>query len=299
MVRASPTDGFENVVITPFGNQLLAEFALAAIDGEKLGTGSHPDLLTISFSSPDLCGHRFGPYSQEMQDMVLRLDRQLADLFAQLEKKVGLKNVLIVLTADHGVAPTADFATAQGLDGARPDTTPLFAGLEQKLAERFGAGKFFLLPKPADGALYFDHAALRARNLSADEVARFIREWAYASGEYQGAYTRAQLLDGVAPGAIGQRVLKGYHAERSGDVVLIPKPYHLPSTYQNGTTHGSPYSYDTHIPVAFYGAAFKRGRYADEFYITDIAATLSAALHLTAPSGNIGKPFVKALAAQP
>lgn len=296
IVRQSPTEGLENVVITPFGNTMLADFALAAIDGEKLGTGPQPDVLCISFSSTDLCGHRFGPYSQEMQDMVLRLDRELARLFGELDKKFGMKNVAVMLTADHGVAPTADFASEQGLDGVRTEMGPQFTELEKQLVTRFGEGKFFLTPKPVDNTFYLDYAALQDRKVDADQVADFIRDWAYANGEYQAAYTRRQLLEGRVTGVIGQRVVNGWNAERSGDVVLIPKPYHLPTSYKNGTTHGSPYGYDSQIPVAFYGAAFKPGRYSDEFYITDIAATLSAALRVTIPSGSIGKPCVKVLA---
>lgn len=299
VVHPSPSEGFETIVPTPFGNQLLAEFALAALEGEKLGSGPQPDVLTISFSSTDAVGHRFGPYSQEAQDAMLRLDREFARLFAAIDARIGMKNVAVVLTADHGVVPAPEFAAEQGLDGQRIDMGPLMEDLKAKLVERFGAGDFLLTPRPVDGQLYFDHDALRARQIESESVAGFIREWALSTGKFQAAYTRWQLLDGRTPGALGQRVLKGYHPERSGDVVLIFKPYALHGTQKSGTTHGSPYSYDTHIPVVFYGSMFKPGRYADEFNITDIAATLSAALHVNEPSGNIGKPFVKALAEQP
>lgn len=298
-VHPSPTEGFETIVPTPFGNQLLTKLALAAIEGEKLGTGPQPDLLCVSFSSIDAAGHRFGPYSQEVQDMTVRLDRDLAILFAALEKKIGLKNVVVVLTADHGVAPTPEFAAEQGLGGERLAVGPLMDDLQKQLTARFGEGKYLLTPRPVDGQLYFDHDALRARQLDAETVAAFIREWALATGSYQAAYTRAQLLDGRAPGVIGQRVLRGYNPERSGDVVLVMHPYALAVGGKSGTTHGSPYAYDTHVPVLFYGAAFKPGRYADEFFVTDIAPTLGAALHVAPPSGCSGKPFVKVLAEHP
>lgn len=299
VVYPSPTDGFETLVPTPFGNQLLAEFALAALEGEQLGSGPQPDLLSISFSSIDAAGHRFGPYSQEIQDMTLRLDRELEQLLAALDKKIGLKNIALLLTADHGVAPTPEFAAQQGFDGERVDMAPLMIDLNAQLAERFGPGDLLLTPRPVDGNLYFDHAALRARKLEAEPIAAFIREWALSTGKFQAAYTRAQLLEGRAPGAVGMRVLNGYNAERSGDVVLVLKPYSLAVTVNSGTTHGTPYSYDTRIPVLFYGSAFKRGRYADEFYVTDIVATLCAALHLNEPPGSIGKPCVKILAEEP
>jgi hypothetical protein len=298
IVHPSPTEGFETIVPTPFGNQLLTEFALAALEGEALGTGPQPDVLCVSFSSNDAAGHRFGPYSQEVQDMTLRLDRDLAQLFAAIDQKIGLKNVVIVLTADHGVAPNPEFAAAQGLGGARIAMPPLIDDLQAKLVERFGPGDLLLLPRAVDGHLYFDHAALRTRQIEADTVARFIRAWALDTGKFQAAFTRDQLLDGRAPGPLGQRVVRGYHAERSGDVVLILKPFTLIATAKTGTTHSTPFSYDTHIPVLFYGAPFQRGRYADEFSITDIAPTLSAALRMNEPSGSMGRPFVKALAPQ-
>jgi predicted AlkP superfamily pyrophosphatase or phosphodiesterase len=294
-IRLSAAEGFENIVPTPFGNQLLAEFAEAAIDGEHLGSGPHPDLLTLSFSSPDAAGHIFGPYSQEIQDIVLRLDQQLAAFFARLDRKIGLANVTIVLTADHGVAPAPEFAASQGLDGKRVDMTTLLGGLFAVLEKQFGTGRFFLSPKIHDGAIYFDHAALRERGIAAEALSAAIRDWALETGYFQAAFTRAQLLDGRAPGALGQLVLNGFHPERSGDVILVQKPFHLTGSALAGTTHGSPYAYDTHIPVLFFGAGFKPGRYADRFSITDIAATLSAALQLTEPSGNVGSPMTKIL----
>jgi predicted AlkP superfamily pyrophosphatase or phosphodiesterase len=299
VVHPSPTEGFETIVPTPFGDQLLAEFALAALEGEGLGTGPQPDVLTISFSSLDAAGHRFGPYSQEVQDMMLRLDRQLAQFFAALDKKIGLKHVTIVMTADHGVAPTPEFAAEQGFASERVEMGPQMEDLRTKISERFGPGEVLAMARPVDGNLYFDHAALRARGLEAEPLAAFIREWALATGKYQAAFTRAQLLDGRAPGPLGQRVLNGYHPERSGDVVLVFKPYTLGVSVKSGTTHGSPYAYDTHVPVLFYGSAFKRGRYAGEFYITDIVPTLCAALRVSAPPGSVGKPFVKILADEP
>lgn len=294
-VRLSTSEGFETIVPTPFGNELLVEFAQAALDGEQLGRGPHPDLLCISFSSPDAAGHIFGPYSQEVQDITLRLDRQLAALFTALERKLGLANVAIVLTADHGVVPAPEFAAAQGLDGKRVDMTVLMGGLFSALEAQFGEGRFFLSRQMHDGALYFDHKALRERGIEPEALAAAIRNWALETGHFQAVYSRSQLLDGRAPGALGRLVVNGFHAERGGDVVLVKKPFQLPGTASVGTTHGSPYSYDTHVPVLFFGAGFKPGRYADKFAITDIASTLSAVLRITPPSGNTGAPLTSIL----
>jgi predicted AlkP superfamily pyrophosphatase or phosphodiesterase len=344
VIKPSPAEGLETIVPTPFGNTLLRELAEAAIDGEQLGRPGTTDFLSISFSSTDACGHIFGPYSQEVQDIILRLDLELERLFKFLDQRIGLNNITMVLTADHGVAPVPEFAMANGFPGGRADipdlklsapldpskdsgttastvstasttasekkdssktedtekpvTTPpsgLMSDLLKALSQRFQTPRILLSPKLYDGHLFYDHRELAAQRISIEDVNLFIREWALSTGRFQTAFTRSQLLDGRAPGALGERILKGYNAERGGDIVLVLKPFILPGGGRSGTTHGAPFSYDTHIPVAFHGRAFKPGRYADPFNITDIAPTLSAALRMNEPSGNIGKPFVKAL----
>ena len=293
---ATVKESYDNIIPTPYSNQLLAEFARAAIEGEHLGEGKGPDLLTVSFSAVDACGHKFGPYSQEVQDTVLRLDRELAGFFAYLDKKVGLKNVVITLTADHGVAPTPEFAAQEGLGGQRVDEAVLVGDLVAKLGEQFGSGGILLQKRIFDGHIYFNHDLLRSLKIAPNDVVNFIREWAFNTGKFQAVYSREQLLDGRAPGLIGERIVNGYNAERSGDAVLIYKPFTINWGGKTGTTHGSPYSFDTHVPVLFYGAPFKAGRYPDEFYITDFVPTLSAALHMSPPPTAIGKPQTKVLA---
>lgn len=297
-IAASKNGAVDSIMPTPYGNEVLMQFAKAAIEGEKLGTGPQPDVLCVSFSSIDYCGHKFGPYSQEVQDITLQLDRQLSELFTYLDQKVGLKNVAMVLTADHGVVPTPEYAAQQGLDGERVKDSLLMVDLMDKLSKKFGPGKYFMTPRPVEGNLYFNHDLLEEKKIPVEDLCNFIREWAFDTGKYQAAYSRAQLLDGRTPGQLGQFVFNGYNAERSGDMVLVTKPFLLMSGATTGTSHGTPYNYDTHVPVCFYGSAFKPGRYADVFYITDIAPTLCAALHIDVPAASIGKPFVKALAGQ-
>lgn len=296
VITPSKTEGFETFMPTPFGNEILLQLAKTAVEAEKLGQGSHPDMLCVSFSAIDYCGHKFGPYSHEVQDITLRLDRQLGDFFSFLDQKIGMKNVVIVLTADHGVAPTPEYASqVMGLESSRLKDAELMVDLMSKIDEKFGAGKYFLTPKMIEGNLYFNHDTLAEKKIAPTEFCNFIREWALNTGKYIAGYSREQLLDGRTPGQLGQFVFNGYNAERSGDIVLVAKPLLVPGG-TTGTTHGSPWGYDTHVPVLFYGSAFKPGRYADEFYITDIAATLSSALRIDHPVGSIGKPFVKALA---
>jgi predicted AlkP superfamily pyrophosphatase or phosphodiesterase len=295
-INPSKKEGLETIMPTPYGNQMLLEFAKATMDGEKLGQGPQTDVLTVSFSSIDYAGHKFGPYSQEVQDAFLRLDRQIAELFAYLDKKVGLAHVAAVLTADHAVAPTPEFANEQGLVGGRIDSITQMGELLAKLNERFGPAKYLLAPRVFDNNLYFNHEVLLQKQLSRETLCDFIREWALSTGVYSAAYSRAQLLEGHAPGPIGLRVMNGFNAERSGDLVLVPKPYYIHGGQNSGTTHGSPYAYDTHVPVAFFGAQFKPGRYADECTIVDIVPTLTAAMHINDPPAVMGRALVRVLA---
>ncbi|MCC7377545.1 MAG: alkaline phosphatase family protein [Verrucomicrobiales bacterium] len=289
-------DNFDQLAASPFSNQLVAEFAEAAVIGEGLGETARPDLLCISFSAVDSAGHRFGPYSQEVQDVVLRLDRQLASFFEFLDRRVGLSNVLMTLTADHAVAPSPELAKAEGIDGQRLDEGAFTSELKEVLAEEFGPGRYFASAKPASGQIILNEATLRKKGLKPADVFAVIRDHALASGKFQACYSREQLLEGRVPGPLGTLVFNGFNAERSGDIVLIPKPFILPGTGKTGTTHGSPYSYDTHVPIMFYGTGIVPGRFADDFAITDIVPNLCALLRMNEPAGCMGKPLPRLLA---
>jgi predicted AlkP superfamily pyrophosphatase or phosphodiesterase len=289
------TNGVVQFFATPFGDEYTAEFALAAIDAEQLGQQGRPDLLCLSFSSLDAVGHTFGPHSHEVQDQVIRLDRQLERLFGHLHQRLGLEHVLIVLTSDHGVAPTAEYSKANGLVGST-EGGAFMTDLMSRMDQQYGAGKYFLSPSLHYGNIYLNHDTLRDKQLSVAAVSSFIRDYALGTGLIQACFTREQLLNGQAPGWIGQCVLNGYNPERSGDLVLVFKPFALPGSSKTGTTHGSLYSYDTRVPILFHGTAFKPGRYADAFYITDIAATLALALRCEEPPGSFGVPCVRILA---
>jgi predicted AlkP superfamily pyrophosphatase or phosphodiesterase len=295
VVHYTKRDAYEAIMSTPFGDQLLADLARAAVEGEHLGQANVPDLLCISFSCLDLCGHTFGPYSQEAEDLVLRLDRTLGDFFRFLDRRIGLENVQIVLTADHGVVPLPEFAREQGLDAGRVDEDKLITSLRNHLVGRFGTGDLFLSPHFYYGNLYYDFAKLEQHHIEVGGLSDAIRDWAYSTGKIEAVFTRQQLLAGNVHGMIGDRVLNGYNAERSGDLVVVLKPFLIPSSGTSGTTHGTPYNYDADVPVLFYGRAFKPGRYADPFNITDIVPTLCAELQMTVPPGCIGHPFIRVL----
>jgi predicted AlkP superfamily pyrophosphatase or phosphodiesterase len=292
------TNGWDTIVSTPFGDELLTDFAIAALDAEELGQGDRPDMLCVSYSSMDSIGHTFGPHSHEIQDETFRLDRQLERLFQHIDQKVGLANVWIVLTADHAVAPTPEFAKDMGLDGHRWDAAKFMTNIQTKLEERFGAGKFFKTMKISYGDMFLNHDTLREKQIAVPAISSVIRELALDTGMFLNVFTREQLLEGRAPGQIGHFYANGYNPERGADLMLVSKPYSLAGTNKTGTTHGTVFAYDTRVPVLFFGKPFKAGRFADEFYITDIAATLCAALRIEEPPASIGKPCLRILTDQ-
>jgi len=196
------------------------------------------------------------------------------------------------------VAPTVEFAKQQGLDAEGADETLLMGDFVGKTRSPLWPGNHLLERKFFYGQLYFDQKGLLEKNIPPALLAGFIRKWALSTGKFHAAFTREELLAG--------QVRESQENSRSTDSTvnaavtfsLIYKPYILNSTAKTGTTHFSPFSYDTHVPVLFYGPQFREGRYADEFYITDIVPTLSSALHIDVPAVLYrGKPFIKILAA--
>jgi len=278
---------------TPFANEYTAAFAKAAIEGERLGQDDETDLLTVSFSANDHLGHRFGPYSQEVQDMTVRTDRVLADLFTYIERKIGLANTIIVLTADHGVAPIVEHAWDVRLGGGRTPTKDITQVVQSALSERLGPEQWVL--HTASGNIYFDYNVIARKGADRSELERLGCEAAVKVEGVADCLSRTQLLSGqLLPGSISSHVLNGFYAERNGDLIITLKPYYMHRT-GTGTTHGSPYSYDTHVPIIFLGRKVAAGNYANASNPSDIAPTLAALLKLEPPSNSTGRILTEAI----
>ena len=297
---------------SPFSNDLLVSFAQQAIVNEQLGQDDDPDVLTVSFSANDYVGHRYGPYSQEAMDMTLRVDRQIATLLDFVQARVGLANTLIAFTADHGVSPIPEQAAALGLGGARLKTPDILAAIHSALSARYNPqGKS---PDPSadyiykynywgavteafiNGNVYFNYDALKRDNVDLDEISRVVAAAALTIPGVARSFTRAQLLRGETSitDPIERRVIHGFFPARSGDVVMIAEPYkYLGDTIT--ATHGSPYSYDTHVPVIIMGTGIVPGRYLEPASPADIAPTLSALLRITAPTSAVGRVLTEAI----
>lgn len=282
---------------TPFSNDLLVQFALTTLKNESLGQGNYPDLLAISFSATDLAGHMFGPYSQEEEDLVIRLDDALATLLDGLDKQVGLNNSLIVLTADHGVAPIPEYAQAHQLPGLRIDGLQLKERLEAALTAQYGAGKY--ISALINHHIYLNEALIAEKHLNLSSVEDFVGQQALQTKGIAQYFTRTHLLAGIAPNTgIGQRVVAGFNAQRSGNVLLLVSPFTLIAEDKDeftGTAHGTPYSYDTHVPIIMAGPGIKSGSFTQACTPSDIAPTIANILKIEPPSGAVGQVLSPAI----
>jgi hypothetical protein len=277
---------FAALAASPFGNELVAEFAERAIEVEQLGQHDDTDLLTVSFSSNDYVGHEVGPDAPEIREMAVRTDKALAELFAAAEKSAGADKVLVVLTADHGVAPLPEVDAARRMPGGRPPAGIVNRTAEDALTKKFGSGKWIV--GGAEHSLYFNRELTAERKLDPADVDRTAAE-ALAQLPYVfRTYTREQLAHGaVQQDPISRRVMNGFYANRSGDVEILLDPYWI--FEQNGATHGTAFGYDTHVPVIFMGSGIRPGPYYETITPNDIAPTLAAILQIETPSGSVGR----------
>jgi predicted AlkP superfamily pyrophosphatase or phosphodiesterase len=277
---------------TPFANDYLVDFAKAAIENEALGADGVTDLLSISFSANDLVGHAYGPYSHEVQDITLRTDRALAELFNYLDQKVGLDRTLVVLTADHGVAPVPEHVQPLGF-GGKIEPKSVTDAVQNALNQRFGEEKWVLAF--SNGNVYLDEAAVERRKLDVEEVERVASQAVLKIAGIGEAFTRTQILTGRLPRTmIARLVANGFHAQRNGNLVVVPQPFFFIGEGVT-TTHGTPYSYDTHVPVIFFGAGVAAGAFHTACSPADIAPTIAALLKIQEPSNNIGRILTEAI----
>lgn len=281
---------YEKLAASPWGNELIEALAESALSGEKLGTRGATDILTVSFSSNDYVGHQVGPDAAEVHDMCLRTDKLVGKLMAAVEAKVGVGNALFVLTADHGVAPLPAEQEKRKMPGgyltARANTI-----INKALTQKFGAGDWVLAG--GDSGIYIDWKVADRNKAGRAEVMRAAAEAILEAPEMHAArvYTRDELTLGIQVDPLGRAATYGFNQARGGDVVIIHDPYWLSGT--TGTTHSTPYHYDSHVPVIFYGAGVRAAQYPEEIAVNDIAPTLSAILGIEAPSGSSGRVLEK------
>jgi predicted AlkP superfamily pyrophosphatase or phosphodiesterase len=287
---------FDLLFYVPYADDYLTEFVKTAVDAEKLGEDDVPDFLAISYSTPDAIGHAFGPNSIEIEDAYLRLDKNIEDLLKTLDQKVGQGNYTVFLTADHGVNEVAQYLKDSKIPAGYFSEPNTKARLNEFLQKYFPGRE--LVETIDDGQVYFDQGAFHADPKSSGVELLVATELAINFLLAQDGVANAYSENVIRQSQYGEEgvkglVVRGYHAKRSGDIVIVLEPGWYASPKIQGTTHGSPYTYDTHVPVIFFGNGIKKGESVRRHSITDIAPTISVILNIKYPSGCTGNPVVE------
>jgi arylsulfatase A-like enzyme len=312
-------------IYTPDANAFVLETAKRAVVEEKLGQRGVPDVLTINLSTNDYVGHAFGPYSAEAADLMVKTDAQLASFLSFLDDKVGAGRTLFVVTGDHGVSPIPEDAGAPevGVDSRRFSVRAVTTAISGELKRRFGepaGGSWFAMPEDGpgkeddvlrggtflDGLIYFSHEAVEAALKADPQITRRDFEQAACDavngagipGVY-GCYGKTQVLEGRLPNNdLCKHLALAVHPQISADVLVIQEQLCLqdPMSEGHATSHGTPFVYDTHVPLIVYQpGVIKAGVYAQRVSPMDIAPTVSLLVGTEFPSGCDGEPLLPAL----
>ncbi len=277
----------------PFVDALTLDFARAAIAGEQLGQDEVPDILAISLSGHDYVNHAYSAESRFSHDHFLQLDRLLQSFFRDLDATVGAGNYVAVLTADHGFMPAPETLSAQGLKAGRVNLGQAVAKVNERLASRFGSGRWVMGTSAA--SLLLDKALIAQKGVNLDEVAEAAREALLAQEGIGAAFTRKELLSGSRQGApFFDSLRKAWHPQVSGEVQFALQANYMPGTA--GATHGSPHAYDTQVPILLYGPRWvKPGRVDEAVEVVDIAPTLARWMAVSAPAASQGRVLPQAV----
>ncbi len=288
-------DFYEAVGATPYGNEYELAFARELIEQEKLGEGTATDFLSVSLSAADILGHKVGPNSPQHKAMVLALDRQLADFFSFLGQRVGLANVWIVLSADHGISPVPAYAHQFRLPAEMLNSDKLKTDLNAAIAARLKRPGSYV--EGNDGNYVFiSESAFAAAGMANEVEGERIAGDALVQMGVRSYVTREQLAAGrVANDATGKLLLHSYSAYGGWYVMVVPPPFSILWDNHTGTTHGSWYRYDRHVPLAFFGLPFQAGVYRGRCEPVDMAATLASLLGVNPPNNAAGRVLTEGL----
>ena len=267
---------------TPFGNDILAELAMKAIEKEQLGKDDITDFLTVSFSSTDYVGHTFGPRSIELQDTYLRLDQTLAQFLNFLDKTVGKDNYLLFLTADHAGAENPNYLKDNKYNVKNIPSKDIVDALKKHSNDTYGSD---LILDYSNFNLFFNTEIIKQKGLELVKVKQSFKDFLMMQEQVKRVYTEEEILASSGDDYFLSFIAKGYDPKQNGDMVILDKTGFM--QYQaTGTTHGSPNSYDTHVPLLFYGWQVPKGELYTKKYITQIAPTLSQMLKIPFPNGT-------------
>lgn len=287
------------LTVSPAGDDLTLDFAKALIDNEDLGQDQITDYLAVSFSSTDYVGHLFGPSSLESEDNILRLDRTVANLLAHVDEKIGLANTVVVLSADHGGAEAPPYLNELGIEARYVDLNSIDreAAIDA-LKQQFGIGEA-LITSFFHPYLYVNRTLIRAKGLDQTMVEDAIAEELMKMPGFALAVSSSRLQSGQLPDTpLIEKVLNNHNPRRSGDIYLVLEPHSFVNEFDGlsvASTHGSPWTYDTYVPIIFAGADIPAQRLARRVHTVDVAPTLAAYLGIKPPSGSEGKALVEVI----
>jgi predicted AlkP superfamily pyrophosphatase or phosphodiesterase len=289
-LKSSP---FELLPYTPFANTYVKDGAKVIITEERLGRGDFTDFLAVSFSSTDIIGHAFGVHSVEIEDTYLRLDKDLEDLFAHLDREVGDGNYMIFLTADHAAVHTPKYMMDLKIPAGYADVKKHTENLKKHLNTLYGEGEW--VEYGMDKEIYLNRKLIQEKKINLAEIqdhtAKFMRN---CEGIFE-TVTASDLEKHEYTQGIKSMVQKAYFHKRSPDVTLIYNSGWLDASWlKGGTSHGTPYHYDTHVPMLFYGWKIPKGKNtARKVQITDLVTTVALLLNLQLPDGMGGEPILE------
>lgn len=275
----------EVIRTTPFGNTLTKDFALATIQSENLGKSPKTDFLTISFSSPDYVGHAFGPNSIEVEDTYLRLDKDIEEILTSLDNSLGKGNYLVFLSADHGVADVPGFWQSQKLPAGVVDAAMSSREVKTALKTAFGEGEFIIAED--NSQLYLNANLMEEKKISYTQIYEIVRKTLLKRDDVADVIDLHNLANSTLPDYQLSYVKNGFNPRRSGDIMVVLNPSWFAGRKQ-GTTHGSLYRYDTHVPLLFYGWKVKSGETTLRTNISDISPTVADLLNILEPNGSVG-----------
>ena len=274
---------------TPGGNTITTDLALAALKGEAMGQDAITDLLAISYSAPDELGHDMGIRALEMEDMYLRLDIELARLFKALDQQVGKGKYTVFLTADHGAVDVSEYLKDLKGSAGYVDMQELATMLEVALSKRYGQGNW--VRKHTNDQFFLNDSLIIARKLDAAEVQRTAANALLTSPYIAEVLTAADLVRLSYPTGVRNMIQRGYMPHRSGDICYALRPgYQSGGSWvvKRGSDHGSPWAYDTHVPLLFMGQGIVPGEVLRRISITDIAPTIATLVGMTVPDACTG-----------
>ena len=281
-------NNFEILKAVAFGNDLTTDFAIAAIEGENLGRSDDTDFMTLSYSSTDYVGHNFGVNSKEIQDTYLRLDKNIAELLQYLDTTVGKDEYIVFLTADHAAVDVPAYLDSLKIPAGYFDSKGFRGNIDSLVQKEYGNKK--LIKNISNNQLFINHQLLDELNINKGEFQQKLANYIMAQDNVQRVYSREQIVNGSFTKGMDALIKNGFNHKRSGDFIYVLDPAFI-SYLHTGSTHGSSFMYDTHVPMLFYGKGVKSGSSSRRSEIVDIAPTIAVMLGISFPSGATGEPL--------